>query len=504
MPEKSDKPKRPRINRKKVVLSVDPAPQEKKEFITIDEPILNKIGHIADSLGVSVYIVGGFVRDYYLNRLRTDFDFTIVGDPIEFAKETAKKFNSKAVIYQRFRTALVPVGDYKLEFVGTRKEEYLPDSRKPVVTEGTLEDDLRRRDFTINAMAASLNKGSLGQVIDIFGGKDDLELRLLRTPLDPYITFSDDPLRMMRAARFASQLNFAIDSISADAIKKMASRISIISQERISDEFIKILASDRPSIGLNILFETGLLDIIFPELARLAGVEVREENGRAYAHKDILIHTLQVLDKVATLSENAWLRFAALVHDIGKSRTKQFVRGIGWTFHGHEDLGGRWMDGIFRRMKLPLEKLPYVEKLVRLHQRPMALVDQGVTDSAIRRLAFQAGDALEDLFLLCRSDITTNNPKLSVKYLKNYDIVARKVMDVQEKDKLREFQSPVRGDEIMQICGIKPSRAVGILKSAIEEAILDGIIPNEYEAAKEYFLEHKDEWLEKIEKGELL
>ncbi len=474
----------------------------KKKKIKITEPIVKQIGQLADKLGVEVYIVGGYVRDFFLKRERIDFDFTVAGDSIAFANAVARKFNSKAVIYQKFRTALVPIGEHKIEFVGTRTEEYEPNSRKPVVTEGTLEDDLRRRDFTINAMAASVNEKSFGSLTDKFNGISDLDDKILRTPLDADITFSDDPLRMMRAARFASQLGFNIYPDTLKGISKTADRINIISQERITDEFMKIISSDNPGTGLKILNDTGIMKIIFPELHRLNGIEFIKEEDKVYGHKDVFLHSLQVLGNICEVTNNPWLRFAALTHDIAKSVTKKYVPGTGWSFHGHEELGARRMTQIFRRMKLPLEHLPYVEKLVRLHQRPMVLVDDGVTDSAVRRLAFQAGEVLEDLFVLCKADITTKNPVLSAKYLKNYAQVAKKVFDVQEKDKLREFQSPVRGEEIMELCQLKPSPAVGYIKSTIEEAILDGLIPNEYEAAKEYFLQHKDEWLVEFNRKE--
>lgn len=493
--------KRPRIYGKKAVVAVY-KPTENK--IDIEEEILQKIGALADELKVKVYVVGGYVRDYFLNRPRADFDCTVVGDSIQFAKTLAKRVKSKAVVYETFRTAMVPLGEFKCEFVGTRKEEYLPNTRKPVVKEGEFEDDLCRRDFTINAMAASLNSEDFGEVVDIFKGKDDIEKRLLRTPLNPSATFSDDPLRMMRAARFAAQLDFEVDESVLSAAKKMANRISIVSKERIADEFIKIMASNNPAKGINLLYEMNMLESIFPEIHNLAGVEIVQEGSVEYGHKDVLRHTLKVLAKTAEKSENIWLRFAALMHDIAKPKTKRFSKEKGWTFHGHEELGARWTKGIFRRMKLPLANVEYVEKLIRLHQRPMALVDDGVSDSAVRRLAFQAGDALEDLFILCRADITTKNPKLTEKYLNNYEIVAQKVIDVQEKDKLREFQSPVRGEEIMETCGLQPCKAVGIIKTNIEEAILDGDIPNEYEAAKEFFLENKDKWLSKMEARDIL
>ncbi|ROL61928.1 HD domain-containing protein [Bacteroidetes/Chlorobi group bacterium ChocPot_Mid] len=472
------------------------------EKIKIIESIIKDIGKFADEQKIKIYLVGGYVRDYYLDRLRTDFDFTVIGDAVKFAKKLAKQFKSKAVVFEQFGTAMVNIGDYKCEFVGTRKEEYTPDSRKPIVTQGTLEDDLKRRDFTVNAMAVSINQETFGDLIDLFNGKRDIGANVLRTPLDPYITFKDDPLRMMRAARFASQLRFNIDSACIKAIQQMNERINIISQERITSEFIKILESPKPSIGLSVLYETGLLKIIFPDLYKLAGIEVVKDGEKSWGHKDVFRHSLQVVDNVASQSDKLWLRFAALVHDIAKSVTKKYVKDIGWTFHGHEELGARRMEKIFREMKLPLEHLPYVEKLVRLHQRPMALVDDGVTDSAIRRLAFHAGDTIEDLFLLCRADITTKDISKSKLYMHNYDKVTAKVIDVQEKDKLREFQSPVRGEEIMEICNLEPSRAVGIIKNAIEEAILDGLIPNEYEPAKEYLINNKEMWLKKIQSGE--
>lgn len=476
--------------------------------LNIENPILVEIAKIADKNNISAYVVGGYVRDALLDKPLTDIDCTVVGDAIQFANIVAKHFHTKAVIYERFRTALVPIGNNNVEFVGTRKEKYNPNSRKPITVEGTLEDDLLRRDFTINAMAVSINfeKRSadlsdgkyykFGQIIDLFNGRQHLAEKLLITPLDPVVTYSDDPLRMMRAARFASQLQFNIDTNSFEAIKKIADRIKIISQERISDEFMKIMASPKPSIGLNILYRTGLLKFIFPELNALSGVEsVADAQGLVYAHKDVFHHTLKVIDNVSEKSDNIWLRFAALAHDIAKPQTKKFTAGTGWHFFGHEDRGARMVEPIFRRMKFPLDHIEYIKKLVSLHLRPMQLVDSEVTDSAIRRLAVQAGDALEDLFLLCRCDITSKNPNKTQKYLNNYDVVAQKVIDVQEKDRLREFQSPVRGEEIMEICNLQPSRMVGIIKANIENAILDGLIPNEYEAAKIYFLENKDEWL---------
>ncbi len=463
--------------------------------IDISDPILLRISAFAAERGIDAYVVGGYVRDSLMGRIRTDIDITVVGDALDFADAVASLFNSKAVHYERFRTALVPVGEQHLEFVGTRAEVYEPGSRNPVVTEGSLEDDLRRRDFTVNALAASLHPDRLGALVDMFDGAGDIDRRILRTPLDPVVTMSDDPLRMMRAARFASQLQFDVEPAVLEAIRSMADRIRIISQERISDEFMKIMASPKPSVGLHILRDTGLLAHVFPEVERLSGVDLVTTGGREYRHKDVFLHTLQVVDNVAAMSDDVWLRFATLMHDVAKPRTKRFVEGTGWTFHGHEEVGARWQDKIFRRMKLPLHHLPYVQTLVRLHQRPMKLVDDGVTDSAIRRLAVQAGGAIEDLFILCKADVTTRNPRLAEKYVRNYDIVRTKVLDVQERDRLREFQSPVRGEEIMEIAGIGPSRTVGYLKYMIEEAILDGYIPNDYDAARAYLVVHLDEWI---------
>jgi len=462
------------------------------------------LGHIADEHGVELYAVGGSVRDLLLGRENKDLDFTVVGEAIAFAKIVAEEFPhaGSVVIYEQFGTAMVPVMDYILEFVGTRQEEYQADSRNPVVVAGTLFDDLRRRDFTINAIAVSLNKDTFGELTDEFGGRQDIEKKILRTPLDPETTFSDDPLRMMRAARFASQLQFVIEPSALAAMKKMCERIKIISQERITDELMKMIRSPKPSVGLRLLYEAGLMEYIFPEVAQLGGVEQRKIGAQEYHHKDVFYHTLQVVDNVAQWTDDVWLRFAALMHDIAKPRTKQFSENIGWSFHGHEEIGARMLKKIFRSMKLPMQPLQYVEKLVRLHLRPMALADEGVTDSAIRRLIVEAGDDLEDLFMLCRADITSKNPKLVKQYLANYDRVWEKVLAVREKDMLRAFQSPVRGEEIMQACNLRPCRAIGVLKKAIEEAILDGVIPNEHDAAFGYLMKIKDEILSSAEFAE--
>lgn len=462
----------------------------------LDDPIVRKLQRLARRHSVQLYLVGGYVRDRFLGRARTDIDCTVLGDALTFAEKVAKHFRSKAVIYERFRTAMVPIGDYRLEFVGTRKEVYDEHSRKPITSDGTLEDDIFRRDFTVNALAVPLVGPHSGTIIDLTGGLADLERRLLRTPRPPLETFHEDPLRMVRAARFAAQLNFRIAEDAFDAIKQMAERITIVSQERITDELLKILAAPKPSIGFIILHKTGLLRYIFPELDRLAGVELATDGERRYAHKDVFFHTMKVLDNVAAASDNLWLRFATLVHDIAKPKTKKFVPGIGWTFHGHEEIGARWQERIFRRLKLPLEHLRYVETLVRLHQRPMALVDEGVTDSALRRLAVQADPWLDDLFTLCRADITTQNQQRAEQYLANYDIVYRKIQEVRERDRLAAFQSPVRGEEIMELFGLPPSPAVGAIKHALEQAILDGIVPNTYEDAKRYLLENRQQFEE--------
>ena len=465
-----------------------------KTVIEVSDPVLLRIAALAHERGIRAYVVGGYVRDALMGRARTDIDITVQGDPLEFARAVAEVFRSKTVEFANFRTAMVPIGEYQVEFVGTRREEYHESSRKPIVVEGTLEDDLRRRDFTVNALAAGLNADDLGEVIDLFDGSQDIGRRILRTPLDPVVTMSDDPLRMMRAARFAAQLEFEVEPSVLEAMSSMADRISIISQERITDEFLKIMQTRKPSIGLKLLYDTGLMKHIFPEVHNLGGVDIVERGSREFQHKDVFLHTLQVVDNLAQMSENVWLRFATLMHDVAKPRTKKFIEGSGWTFHGHEEVGARWQEKIFRRLKLPLHHLEYVQTLVRLHQRPMMLVDEGVTDSAIRRLAVQAGDAINDLFMLCRADITTRNPSRAAKYLRNYDIVESKLIDVRERDQLRAFQSPIRGEELMELSGLGPCRTLGYMKWMIEEAILDGIIPNEPEAARAYLLNNIDQW----------
>lgn len=457
--------------------------------IEITNETLIRIGKIADEQHVEVHVVGGYVRDKLLGKEVQDIDIVVVGDGVAFAKSVATAFGHPGiVVFEKFGTAMLPLETGKIEFVAAREESYEPASRKPTVRPASLASDLSRRDFTINALAISLNGPDPGRLSDPFNGIQDLNAGVLRTPLDPSRTFDDDPLRMMRAVRFASQLGFAILPDVFAAIVAMAPRIAIVSKERIADEFFKILASPKPSVGLLLLQQSGLSKHFIPELDDMVGVEQRKE----YHHKDVFLHTLKVVDNICTTTEDVWLRFAALAHDIAKPRTKGFKEGIGWTFHGHEDLGARMMKPLFRRLKLPLEKLPYVEKLVRLHLRPMVLVSEEVTDSAIRRLLFEAGPDIDDLMLLCRADITSQNPGRVVRYLKNYDAVIEKMKEVEEKDRLRNWQPPVKGDEIMSVCGIPPGPIVGVLKTLIEEAILDGRIPNEHDAALEYLLSVKD------------
>lgn len=462
--------------------------------------ILRKISRIAIKNNVQAYVVGGFVRDKLLKISKTDIDITVIGDGIAFAETVSKELGkSLSAIYKKFGTALLEIDDTKIEFASARKESYNTNSRKPDIEFADLMEDLSRRDFTVNALAVSLNSEK-NEIIDMFEGLSDLNERVLRTPLEPEKTFSDDPLRMMRACRFASQLGFEIAGDTFHAIKLMRERIrivkgtdTVVSQERITDEFLKILTSKKPSIGLKLLFKSGLMEIIFPEVHNLEGVDQRKD----FHHKDVFWHTLQVVDNISDKTDNLWLRFAALMHDIAKPPTKKFVEGTGWTFHGHEELGARWQKKIFAKLKLPFDRLPYVEKLVRLHLRPIALANENVTDSAIRRLIFDAGDDIDDLFTLCRADITSKDPSKVKKYLENFDNVEKKVAEVEERDNIRNFQSPVRGEEIMQICNLQPSREVGKLKTAIEEAILDGIIPNDYDAALNYLHEIKDDLLSK-------
>lgn len=462
-----------------------------KELILskIDIPIFRLIAEVADQLGLETYVVGGYVRDIFLNRPSKDIDIVAVGRGIDLAKAVAKKLGRKAhlSVFANFGTAQVKHGDLEIEFVGARKESYRHDSRKPIVEDGTLEDDLRRRDFTINALAVCLNSDRFGDLVDMFDGLCDMDDMLLCTPLDPDITFSDDPLRMMRAIRFASQLpGFTILPRDFEAIQRNAHRIKeAVSAERVIEELNKIMLSPRPSIGLSLFEETGLMEFVFPELLALKGAETRDGIG----HKDNLTHTYKVVDNLARHSDSLWLRWAALLHDIGKPRTKKFVGGQ-WTFHNHNFVGAKMLPSLFKRLRLPLDaKLKYVQKLVDLHMRPAALVDEGVTDSAVRRLLFEAGDDIDDLMMLCEADITSKNPDKVRKYIDNYALVRHKFKEIEEKDHVRNFQPPISGEEIMQTFGLKPSRHVGTIKEAIKEAILDGAIPNDYEAARVFMIE---------------
>ena len=459
----------------------------------IENKILKKISRFASDNNIQAYLVGGYVRDKQLGTSTNDIDIMVIGDAVQFANKIAELYNVPVLaVYKNFGTALINIDKLKIEFVSARKESYLRDSRKPIVELSDLEDDLARRDFTINALAVPLFKTH--KIIDNFNGLSDLKNRIIKTPLEPYKTFNDDPLRILRAIRFASILNFAIAPETFKAINSLKSRLEVnkvVSQERITNEFLLILMSDKPSVGLDLLYLSGVMDIIFPEISKLGGVEQRKD----FHHKDVFYHTLNVVDNISKKTDNLWLRFAALVHDIAKPKTKKFIEGTGWTFHSHEEVGARMMKNIFTRMKLPFNKLEYIEKLVRMHLRPIPIAKDEVTDSAVRRLAAEAGEELEDLLTLCRADITSKNPDKVKRFLTNFEIVEKKVTDVQEKDKLRNFQSPVRGEEIMEVCNLKPSREVGVIKKKIEDAILDGEIPNEYEAAREYLFKIKDEIL---------
>jgi len=454
--------------------------------------IVRRIGELAEREGLEVYAVGGYVRDLLLGKPSKDIDFVVVGDAIAFARRAARMLGVRSVVvYPKFGTASVPYRDYKLEFVTARTERYHEDSRKPEVQASTLEADLARRDFTINALALGIRQSDFGRIIDPFGGREDLRAGIIRTPLDPVVTFHDDPLRILRAIRFATQLQFTIEPKTKEAIRTERERLRIVSQERITDELLKILAAPKPSIGFYLMAETGVLEIVLPEIAAMRGVE---QIG-PYHHKDVFEHTMKVLDRIAAVSDSLPLRYAALMHDVAKPRTKAFKEGVGWTFHGHDEIGARMIRGISRRLRLPNEMSRFAEKLTRLHLRPIALVEEGVTDSAIRRLLVQAGDDLEALLTLCRADITSRNPKRVRQHLANFDRLVQRMREVEEKDRMRAFQSPVRGDVIMQVCGIPPGPLVGKLKKMIEEAILDGRIPNEYDAAFQYLLEIKDDVL---------
>ncbi|MFS4416780.1 CCA tRNA nucleotidyltransferase [Maribacter sp. 2307ULW6-5] len=451
----------------------------------IQEDIFKVIGESADELGLEAYVIGGFVRDHFLKKgLPKDIDVVAVGSGISLAKKVAEKLPGapKVSVFKNFGTAMVKHHDLELEFVGARKESYNRDSRKPIVENGTLEEDQMRRDFTINALALCLNKDRYGALLDPFGGRDHLDKGLLKTPLDPNTTYSDDPLRMMRAIRFATQLDFTIDPDSLTAITENKDRMGVVSKERIVVELNKILEAKTPSKGLALLHKTGLLHLILPELTRLQGIE--EIEGQR--HKDNFWHTLEVVDNIARTTNNLWLRWAALLHDVGKAPTKKFHKKLGWTFHGHEYVGSKMVRTIFKRLRMPLnDKMKFVQKMVMMSSRPIVLSEDFATDSAVRRLIFDAGEHVEDLMTLCEADITTKNPKKQRKYKNNFKRVRQKIKEVEERDQIRNFQPPISGEEIMASFGLRPSREIGIIKEAIKEAILEGDIPNEHQAAKE-------------------
>lgn len=449
--------------------------------------IFQEISTVADQMNLETFVIGGFVRDLYLKRPSKDVDIVTLGSGIELAEMVALRLKNKprVTVFKNFGTAMLKYKDMEIEFVGARKESYRHDSRNPVVENGTLEDDQNRRDFTINALAMRLNQSNFGELIDPFNGIADLNNKVIRTPLDPDITFSDDPLRIMRAIRFSAQLGFKIHDETLQSISRNKNRIKIISGERIIDEINKIMMSEKPSVGFKLMEETGLLQIIFPELQQMKGVDKIKGIG----HKDNFYHTLEVLDRIVPNTNNLWLRWSALLHDIAKPATKKFIDGQGWTFHAHNFVGVKMIPGIFKRMKLPLnEKMKYVQKMVQLHMRPIVLSEDIVTDSAVRRLLFEAGDDIDDLMTLCEADITSKNSDKVKRYLKNFQLVREKLKEIEEKDAVRNFEPPVKGELIMEIFSLEPCKEVGLIKDAIKDAILDGIIHNNYEEAYEFML----------------
>jgi len=463
-----------------------------KTFLPLEHRVFKMISEIAEERNLECYVIGGYVRDLLLRRPSKDIDIVVVGSGIKMARMLARKMGGKVPVsvFKNFGTAMLHFDDLEIEFVGARKESYSRESRKPAVEDGTLLEDLDRRDFTINALAISLNRENYGELMDPFNGVRDLENKVIRTPLDPDITYSDDPLRMMRAIRFATQLDFGIEEMSLKAIAKNSSRLAIVSMERITDELNKIILSERPSMGFIYLEETGLLQYVLPELENLKGVDVRDRLG----HKDNFSHTLQVLDNVAEKSGDLWLRWAAILHDIAKPVTKKYMEGHGWTFHSHEFAGSKMVPDIFRRMHLPMGRsMKYVQKLVKLHLRPIALVEEEVTDSAVRRLLFEAGDDVDNLMMLCEADVTSKNDSKVKRFLANFRKVRNKLKEIEEKDAVRNFQPPITGEVIMKAFSIGPGREVGIIKNAIKEAILEGTIRNNYDQAYGFMLKKAEE-----------